>query len=125
VELRNHKTAHRLLGEGGRVSNHGRGLGKTCTVTNSSGDQKLDGRLWIYPIERAIMHGMKKWIVEDEKHLAGAPRIRGTRIAVSLLLESFAAGMSIREIVDAYPSLTEDAVRGALEQLAREQRKAA
>ena len=83
------------------------------------------GRLWIYPIEHANIHRMKKWIVEDKKHLAGAPRIRGTRIAVSLLLESFAAGMSIREIVDAYPSLTEDAVRGALEQLAREQRKAA
>ena len=44
--------------------------------------------------------------------------MRGTRISVSFLLESLAAGMSIEEIVDAYPSLTEEAVRGVLAELA-------
>jgi uncharacterized protein (DUF433 family) len=60
-----------------------------------------------------------KWIVSDPDHLGGKPRIAGTRISVSFLLECLACGMSIAEIVRAYPTLTEDAVRGALEELAR------
>jgi len=60
-----------------------------------------------------------KWIVADPDHLGGKPRIEGTRISIAFLLESLAAGMTIPEIVHAYPTLTEDAVRGALGELAR------
>ncbi|HZV33949.1 MAG TPA: DUF433 domain-containing protein [Verrucomicrobiae bacterium] len=63
---------------------------------------------------------MKNWIVADPEHLGGSPRIRGTRISVSLILESLAAGMSIPEIIDAYPSLTEESVCGALRELAQQ-----
>ena len=49
---------------------------------------------------------MKKWIVSDAQHLGGAPRVRDTRISVALILESLAVGMSVDQIVDAYPSLT-------------------
>jgi uncharacterized protein (DUF433 family) len=59
------------------------------------------------------------WIVSDPEHLGGKPRVRDTRIAVALLLEWLAAGMTIAEIVREYPSLTEEAVRGTLEELAR------
>ena len=62
-----------------------------------------------------------KWIVADPEHLGGKPRIAGTRISIAFLLESLAAGMTISEIVHAYPTLTEDAVRGALEELAQSQ----
>lgn len=68
---------------------------------------------------------MKHWIVSDSEHLGGAARVRGTRIAIALLLESLAAGMSVAEIVDAYPSLTDEAVRGVLRELAHEQDKLA
>ena len=61
---------------------------------------------------------MKTWIVADPEHLGGSPRVRDTRISVALILESLAAGMSIAEIVDAYPSLTEESVRGVLAELA-------
>jgi len=61
---------------------------------------------------------MNKWIVADPEHLGGSPRVSGTRISVALILESLAVGMSVAEIVDAYPSLTEEAVRGALAELA-------
>jgi uncharacterized protein (DUF433 family) len=61
---------------------------------------------------------METWIVSDPEHLGGSPRVRGTRISVALILESLAAGMSIPEIVDAYPSLTEESVRGVLAELA-------
>jgi uncharacterized protein (DUF433 family) len=60
-----------------------------------------------------------KWIVADPEHLGGKPRVEGTRICIAFLLESLAAGMTIPEIVHAYPTLTEQAVRGALEELAR------
>jgi uncharacterized protein (DUF433 family) len=63
---------------------------------------------------------MSKWIVADPEHLGGSPRVRDTRISVALLLESLAAGLSVAEIVDAYPSLTGEAVRGALEELAKQ-----
>ena len=61
---------------------------------------------------------MDKWIVADPDHLGGSPRVRGTRISVALILESLAAGLTISQIVDAYPSLTEESVRGVLAELA-------
>ena len=57
---------------------------------------------------------MNNWIVADPEHLGGSPRVRGTRISVVLILESLAAGLSVADIVDAYPSLTEEAVHGVL-----------
>ena len=63
---------------------------------------------------------MKNWIVADAEHLGGSPRVRGTRISVALILESLAAGLSVADIVDAYPSLTGEAVRGALAELAHQ-----
>jgi len=44
--------------------------------------------------------------------------VRGTRISVALILESLAVGMTIAEIVDAYPSLSEESIRGVLAELA-------
>jgi uncharacterized protein (DUF433 family) len=64
---------------------------------------------------------MNKWIVADPEHLGGSPRVRGTRISMALILESFAAGLTLAEIVDAYPSLTEESLRGAMAELARQQ----
>jgi uncharacterized protein (DUF433 family) len=67
----------------------------------------------------------EKWIVSDKDHLGGKPRVQGTRISVAFLLECLASGMSVAEIVDAYPTLTEDAVQGALRELAHEKEAAA
>jgi uncharacterized protein (DUF433 family) len=58
------------------------------------------------------------WIVSDPEHLGGQPRVRDTRIAVGLLLELLAAGSTIAEIAKEYPSLTEEAIRGTLKELA-------
>jgi uncharacterized protein (DUF433 family) len=62
----------------------------------------------------------KNWIISDSDHLGGKARVRGTRISVAFLLECLASGMSVAEILDAYPTLSEDAVRGALRELAHE-----
>lgn len=46
----------------------------------------------------------EKWIVSDKDHLDRKPRVQGTRISVAFLLECLASGMSVAEIVDAYPT---------------------
>ena len=58
------------------------------------------------------------WIVADPDHLGGKPRVVGTRISIEFLLECFAADMTIGEMVEEYPTWTEEAVKGALEELA-------
>lgn len=62
------------------------------------------------------------WIVADAEHLGGKPRVAGTRISIEFLLECLAAGMTIPEIVEEYPTLTEEAVTGAVEELAHSDR---
>jgi uncharacterized protein (DUF433 family) len=38
----------------------------------------------------------------------GKPRIKGTRIFISIILEWLEAGKSFEEIIDAYPNLTRE-----------------
>ncbi|MBI5133401.1 MAG: DUF433 domain-containing protein [Thaumarchaeota archaeon] len=47
--------------------------------------------------------------------LAGKPVIKGTRIAVYLILELLSAGYDFRKIINSYPSLTERDIRAAIE----------
>lgn len=63
-----------------------------------------------------------KWIVADPEHLGGKPRVAGTRISIEFLLETMATGKTSPEIVKEYPSLTEEAIKGALEELAHSER---
>lgn len=44
----------------------------------------------------------------------GKPCIRGTRIWVSLILDFLANGMTIKEILEEYPHLTEEDIRAAI-----------
>jgi uncharacterized protein (DUF433 family) len=43
-----------------------------------------------------------QWIVADPQLLGGRLSIRGTRLSVSLILESLAGGMSLAEIDEAF-----------------------
>jgi uncharacterized protein (DUF433 family) len=53
-------------------------------------------------------------IVATPDTLHGAPRFRGTRIPVSVVLDNLAAGISTEELHRQYPTLPADAVRAAL-----------
>lgn len=53
-------------------------------------------------------------IVVDREILAGKPVIRGTRIAVELILELLAAGQSENEILANYPGLTREDILACL-----------
>lgn len=50
-------------------------------------------------------------IVQDSLILAGKPSLRGTRISVDLILRVTAAGWTREEILDNYPTVTDDMVR--------------
>jgi len=58
-------------------------------------------------------------VVSDPAILAGKPVLEGTRVSVELILDKLAAGESERQILEAHPHLTEDAVRVALAFAAR------
>ena len=53
-------------------------------------------------------------IEADPSVLHGQARFRGTRVAVSVVLDCLAAGMTDSDIHEHYPSLPEDATRAAL-----------
>jgi len=50
-------------------------------------------------------------VAVDPKICAGKPCIRGTRIYVAIILDGLAEGLTPKEIVDHYPSLTIENVR--------------
>ncbi len=58
---------------------------------------------------------MNEYIEVNHLICNGKPVIRGTRIMVRNILGMIAGGYHIEKIVDAYPELTIDMVRGTLE----------
>jgi uncharacterized protein (DUF433 family) len=46
--------------------------------------------------------------------MMGKPTIKGTRITVELILETLGEGLSVEELVQAYPRLTREQVLAAL-----------
>jgi uncharacterized protein (DUF433 family) len=53
-------------------------------------------------------------VVVDPKIMAGKPVIRGTRIPIDTILRALAEGLSIKELLEDYPQLTEEDVKAAL-----------
>ncbi len=60
------------------------------------------------------MNPLLQRISIDPNVCFGKPVIRGTRIWVSLLLDYLADGMTIAELVEEYPYITEEDVRAAI-----------
>jgi uncharacterized protein (DUF433 family) len=54
-------------------------------------------------------------ITVNPKILSGKPVIKGTRIPVYLILELLSAGYDFKDIIEAYPNLTEDDIKAAVE----------
>jgi uncharacterized protein (DUF433 family) len=53
-------------------------------------------------------------IVVDPRILVGKPVVRGTRIAVEMVVDLMAAGWTHQQILDSYPTLTEEDLRACL-----------
>ena len=60
------------------------------------------------------MNGWQERIATNPTVCHGKPRIRGTRIMVSVLLDNLAEGLTAEEIVREYPPLAVEDVRAAL-----------
>lgn len=58
---------------------------------------------------------IEDWITVDPGVCHGKPIIRGTRIMVSDVLSLFAGDYTIAQILDYYPELSQEAIKGALE----------
>ena len=54
-------------------------------------------------------------ITIDPAVMIGKPCIKGTRITVELILRWLAAGRAFAELTSAYPHITEDDIKAALE----------
>lgn len=50
----------------------------------------------------------------DPKVCHGKPCIRGTRILASTILDALASGMTFKEIIDDYPSITDEDIKAVL-----------
>lgn len=56
----------------------------------------------------------KERVENNPKVMMGKPVIKGTRITVELILRKLSDGFSIKELLDAYPNLTEEDIQAAL-----------
>jgi uncharacterized protein (DUF433 family) len=54
------------------------------------------------------------YITVDPKICHGQACIKGTRIMVSVILDNLAAGLSIEEITQSYPTLNRESIRAAI-----------
>lgn len=54
-------------------------------------------------------------IVATDDTLHGKPRIEGTRVLVRTVYALYQDGLSVEEIAERYPSVTEEGVRKAIE----------
>ncbi len=61
-----------------------------------------------------LTHMKQSVIISNPTILGGKPVIRGTRIAVSAILDLLAAGLSIDEVKKEYPMLTKKAIASAI-----------
>jgi uncharacterized protein (DUF433 family) len=65
----------------------------------------------------------QEYIVVDPAVCHGKACIKGTRILVSAVLDNLAAGLSVDELLQSYPSLSREAIQAAIAyaaELARE-----
>jgi uncharacterized protein (DUF433 family) len=51
-----------------------------------------------------------RWIVSDPGIFGGKPVVKGTRLAVSFILNCFAEGMSVKDIEETYAPFPHEAV---------------
>ena len=55
-----------------------------------------------------------EYISVDSDVCHGQACIAGTRVMVTVILDNLAAGLTVEQIVESYPSVSTDAVRAAL-----------
>jgi len=62
-------------------------------------------------IEPALNLNWQNYIHSDPKVLVGKPVVKGTRLAVTFILQLLATGWTEQQILDSYPALSTDVLR--------------
>lgn len=62
---------------------------------------------------------ISKYIVADPEICGGKPTFKGTRVMVWQILEMLAAGETVDEIIEDFPSITREHIAAALRHAAR------
>ena len=60
------------------------------------------------------MMNYSDYIESNPKIMLGKPVIKGTRLTVELIIQKLSQGATHSQLIDAYPSLTEDDIFAAL-----------
>lgn len=81
-------------------------------LTAPCGILRRQGTLWVLQTQKVPMTA--KIVSSDPEVLGGTPVFSGTRVPVAVLFENLADGMTLDEIIDAYPTLTRAAALAAL-----------
>ena len=72
--------------------------------------------LLLRPItDRLQIMDLEEYVCLNPKVMLGKPTIRGTRITVELVLRKLAEGATVADLTEAYPQLTSEAIRAAME----------
>jgi uncharacterized protein (DUF433 family) len=53
----------------------------------------------------------REYIHADPNILVGKPVVKGTRLAVEFILDPFAMGWTMQQVLESYPSLTPEAIQ--------------
>ena len=61
------------------------------------------------------MENQEASIEINPKIMMGKPVVKGTRITVELIVEQLAAGRSVDDLLESYPSLTRESIFAALQ----------
>ena len=57
----------------------------------------------------------KRYVVSDPEFLRGKPRLKGTRIPVSLILGYLASGQSAEQVIAEFPDLKPEQIAACLD----------
>ncbi len=101
--------------EGGEITS---GLYINCGCQFRAGIDSIEPRcphplsqlLWV----SSAMMNWQQHVTADPAICHGAVCIRGTRIMVSIVLDNLAAGLSVEEIIESYPTLTRPDIQAAI-----------
>jgi uncharacterized protein (DUF433 family) len=90
--------------------NHGGTEARRRTAPGLTGDSRMDE---CHELQEELMN-YHQYIIRDPQICGGEPVIKGTRVTIRTILASLAEGACIDEILEDFPTLTEEDVRAVI-----------
>jgi uncharacterized protein (DUF433 family) len=90
------------------------GLGMQTVRGPETAPGRRSATVELSPIWRELTMNWHEYISVDPNVCHGQACIVGTRVMVTVILDNLAAGLTVDEIAESYPSVSADAVKAAL-----------